>query len=302
MSQTQAGQLPPMLIGGREFRWGERTYVMGILNVSPESFSGDGIADVAAAVRHGERLSAEGADFVDVGGQSTRPPSTARREAALFGRDPSPAGTLPVEEEIARVVPVIEQLAGRVDVPISIDSFRGPVVRAALEAGATVVNDVWGLKRDVDVARAAAEAGAALILMHNQPTTVYIDLISDIVASLRESVARAVDVGVSEDRIIVDPGFGFGKTTAHNLEIIRSLDELGAMGRPVLLGTSRKGTIGYILNLPPVDRVEGTAATVVLGIAKGADIVRVHDVREMVRVARVTDAVVRRTPQHLLDS
>lgn len=275
-----------MAIGKRPFRWGARTYVMGIVNVSPESFSGDGIADADQAVAQALRLVEEGADILDVGGQSTRPAPHAAELSA--------------EEEIRRVVPVIERLATAIDVPISVDTYKAPVARAAVRAGASLLNDVWGLRRDPEIARVAAQSGLPLVLMHNQESSVYRDVMAEIIEGLRWSLGTAMAAGVPEDRIIVDPGFGFTKPPSVNLEILRRLEELRALGRPVLLGTSRKGTIGKVLGLPPGQRLEGTAATVVLGIAHGADIVRVHDVRAMVRVARMTDAVVRGTPAHVL--
>ncbi len=290
----------PLTIRGKEFRWGSRTYVMGIVNVSPESFSGDGLTDAGAAVRQGLRFVEEGADILDVGGQSTRPRTTAQREAQRFGGPDDAPDELSEQEEMDRVLPVIQGLAAQVDVPVSIDSYKSGVVRAALQAGASIVNDVWGLKKDPQVAVAAAEAGAPLILMHDQPTTRYGDLVPDVIASLRASLDRAQQAGVAWEHLIVDPGFGFGKTPAHNLELLRRLHEFRALGRPILLGTSRKSTIGLVLGLPPDQRVEGTAATVALGIQGGADIIRVHDVQAMVRVARMTDAVVRGTPPHLL--
>ena len=296
---------------------------MGIVNVSPESFSGDGLADVDAAVAQALRFVEEGADILDVGGQSTRPRYSAAVEggrAPAFAGDsgetrgdsgetrsphpnPLPEGEgtlvsgydeLSVEEEIGRIVPVIRAIKGETDTPISVDTYKAGVAEAAIEAGASMVNDVWGLKRDASLAGVAASHGTTLILMHNQEGTRYTRLIPDIVASLRQSVAVAVAAGVARERIIVDPGFGFGKTVAHNLEVLRRLGEIKeALGLPLLLGTSRKSTIGRVLDLPVDDRVEGTAATVALGIAQGADIVRVHDVREMARVVKMADAVVR---------
>ncbi len=264
---------------------------MGIVNVSPESFSGDGVTDVEAAVAQALRFVEDGADILDVGGQSTRPRYSASVEA---GGAASGYEELSVEEELARVLPVIKGIARVCDVPISIDTYKVPVAEAAIDAGARIINDVWGLKKDAALAEVAAKHRAPLILMHNQPEPDYTRLIPDIVASLRKSVAVATGAGVSRDRIIVDPGFGFGKTVAHNLEALRRLGEIKSTLRlPLLLGTSRKSTIGQVLGLPADERVEGTAATIALGIANGADIVRVHDVKEMARVARMTDAVVR---------
>lgn len=262
----------------RALRWGQRTYVMGIMNVTPDSFSGDGMAgDPRRALDQALRFQEDGADLLDVGGESTRP------------------GHMPVsaDEELRRVMPVLELLAAEVRLPISIDTYKSQVARRALEAGASIINDVWGLKRDPDIARVAAETGAGLILMHNQQGTEYADLLPDIMRSLRWSMDTALEAGVVAEEIVLDPGIGFGKTAEQNLEVLRRLGELRTLGRPLLLGTSRKSTIGLVLGLPADQRVEGTAATVALGIAQGADIVRVHDVREMARVARMADAIVR---------
>lgn len=300
---TAQRSLTPLVLGPLTLQWGRRTYVMGVVNLSPESFSGDGLTDVDAAVAQGLRFIEEGADLLDVGGQSTRPVYSARVEVGLAGGIAGGQGytALPVEEEIARIVPVIERLAAATKTPISVDTYKASVAHAALRAGATMINDIWGLKRDPDLARVAAEAGVPIVLMHNQDGTDYTDLIPDIIASLRVSVGVAIDAGVPKERIIIDPGFGFGKTVAHSLEVLRRLDEIAVpLSLPMLLGTSRKSTIGRVLDLPVEERLEGTAATVALGIAKGADIVRVHDVRAMVRVARMTDAIVRETPPHLL--
>ena len=256
---------------------------MGVINVTPDSFSGDGVGrDVRAAVELALKFQEWGADLVDVGGESTRPASLYR-------------GSLPTsaDEELSRVAPVIEALSSRLDIPVSVDTYKASVAVEAVRAGAAMINDVWALGRDPDMPRAAADTGVPVVLMHNQRHTRYNDLVPDVIASLRRSVDTAVDAGVSVEKIVVDPGMGFGKTAEHNLEIMRRLDEFSALGRPVLIGMSRKSTIGYVLDLPLDDRVEGTAATVAVSIANGADIVRVHDVREMVRVARMTDAIVR---------
>ncbi len=280
--------------GDHLLRWGTKTYVMGVLNVTPDSFSGDGMTDVGAAVARAEQFVADGAEIIDVGGESTRP-------GAPFVSE---------EEERARVAPVIAALAPRLPVPISIDTSRASVAQAAIAAGATMVNDVWGLRRDPAIAGVAARAGVALVLMHNraaQPTVdalgghydavTYTDVMAEIVAWLGESVALAEAAGVARSQIVVDPGIGFGKTAAQNLEIMRRLPELRALGLPILVGTSRKSFIGITLGLPVEERLEGTAATVALAIAAGADIVRVHDVRFMARVARMADAIVRGIPQ-----
>lgn len=296
LKNYHGGNLKPMQIGNKTFVWGERTYIMGIINVTPDSFSGDGLAgDVEKAVAQALRFVEEGADILDIGGESTRPGSQPISE----------------EEELSRVMPVLERLVKEVDVPISIDTYKARVAREALEAGASLVNDVWGLRMDPDMANVVAEYKVPVVIMHNrsQPKNAvqeerlggryvgieYRDLMADIIQELEYSINLALSAGVDYDKIIVDPGIGFGKTVEQNLEILRRLGELKVLGRPILLGTSRKSVIGYVLNLPPNERMEGTAATVALGIAAGADIVRVHDVKEMVRVARMTDAIVRGT-------
>ena len=277
--------------GSLALEWGRRTYVMGIINVTPDSFSGDGLGpNVDAAVAQALRFVEEGADILDVGGESTRPGSE----------------TVSDEEEIARVVPVIERLAKAVTMPISVDSCKVEVARRALDAGASIVNDIWGLRHDPDLANLAADRGVPIILMHNRRALAsrtelgghfrqveYHDLMGDIVDGLRESVEIALERGVSWENVIVDPGIGFGKTPAHNLVVMRRLRELKSLGRPILMGTSRKSVIGLTLGVPMGDRVEGTGATVAVSICNGADIVRVHDVKEMVRVSRMTDAIVR---------
>ena len=271
---------PPNLkvAGGEPLIWGRRTYVMGIINVSPDSFAGDGLdSDIPAAVEQALRFQSEGADLIDVGAQSTRP-----------GHTP-----ISVEEEQARLLPALEALAAKVALPISVDTYRAPVARPAVEAGASLINDIWGLQADPDIAQVAAHHGVPLILMHNQDGTRYRDLLPDIFASLRRSILLATGAGVEPGNIILDPGIGFGKTPDHNLEILRRLGEFQTLDHPLLVGTSRKSTIGRVLDLPVDQRVEGTAATVALSIAGGADIVRVHDVKEMVRVCRMTDAIVR---------
>ena len=270
-------------IGGAPFEWGLRTYIMGVINVTPDSFSGDGIGkDVDAALQQALRFQEGGADIVDVGGESTRP-------ASMY----SGTELTSLEEERSRVIPVIEALAPRLRIPISVDTHKAPVAEEALAAGASMINDVWGFTRDPDIARLAADAGVPVVLMHNQDHTNYDDLVPDVIGGLRRLRDAAVRAGVAFENIILDPGMGFGKTAEHNLEILRRLDEFLVLERPLLIGMSRKSTIGYVLELPVEERVEGTAATVALSIAKGADIVRVHDVKEMARVARMSDAIVR---------
>ena len=258
--------------------WGRRTYVMGVINVTPDSFSGDGLgSDIPAVVEQALRYEEEGADIIDVGAESTRPGSSS----------------ISVEEELARLIPALEAVCGRVRVPVSVDTYKSQVARRALESGATTVNDVWGLKADPEIADVAAEYGASLVIMHNQKTRKYTDLLPDIKASLSDSIAIARRAGVRDEQIIVDPGIGFGKTPDHNLEVLRRLGELRSLGHPVLVGASRKSVIGLVLDLEVDQRVEGTAAAVALSIAGGADVVRVHDVKEMVHVCRMSDAIVR---------
>ena len=268
----------PITIGGRDFRWGEKTYVMGVVNVTPDSFSGDGIAyDVDAALRQAVQMRDDGADIIDVGGESTRP-----------GHDP-----LETDEELGRVIPVIEALVKELDLPISIDTYKAAVAKAAVEAGAAMINDVHGFRREPEVARVAAAAGVPAVAMHNQRGREFIDTIGNIMAGFLETLRIAREAGLPESRIILDPGFNFGWTEEQALEMLRRLGELRILGRPLLVGTSRKSTIGIVLGLPLEERLEGTAATVAISVANGADIVRVHDVREMVRVVRMSDAVVR---------
>lgn len=272
-----------MTCRGASFHWGMQTFVMGVVNVSPDSFSGDGIGgDVQAAVDRARRLEEEGADIIDVGGESTR---------AFAGR---PHYTpISVEEELQRVIPVLERLVPRVSIPVSVDTYKSGVARRALEAGASMLNDIWGLKQDPILAEVAASFNVPIILMHNQTGTHYQDLMSEMKASMNRSVRQALDAGVQQGMIILDPGIGFGKTPQHNLEVLRRLREIRVLGYPLLIGPSLKSFIGLVLALPVDQRVEGTAAAVALSIAHGVDIVRVHDVKAMVRVARMSDAIVR---------
>jgi dihydropteroate synthase len=293
-------------IGNHTFQWGSKTYVMGILNVTPDSFSGDGIIArgdaVELAVEQANDFVSYGAAILDVGGESTRPGS-------------QPVG---VDEEIERVIPVIEAL--KREIPhglISIDTYKARVAEEAFKIGAHILNDVWGLRADPELAFVAAAHNIPVILMHNRstPTSVevrerlgnaylgstYENLIEDVKRELLSSVDLALKAGITESDIILDPGIGFGKTREHNLELINRLDEIRALGFPVLLGPSRKSFIGFTLDLPPDQRVEGTAATVAVGITRGADMIRVHDVKEMARVATMTDAIVR-TASHRTQS
>jgi dihydropteroate synthase len=253
---------------------------MGVINVSPDSFSGDGLGrDVDAAVAQGRRFQEEGADILDVGGESTRPGFQS----------------ISVAEEIERVVPVIRRLVRETSLPISIDTSKVEVAeRAIKEAGAHMINDIWGFRQDGErMALLAAETGLPAVVMHNQRGRPFHDVIGDLLAGFRESLHIARQAGVPEEQLIIDPGFGFGWTEEQSLETVRRLSELRVLGRPILIGTSRKSTIGKVLGLPVEERLEGTAATVAIAIANGADIVRVHDVKAMVRVARMADAIVR---------
>jgi len=277
MNESANSPLGITRCGNMEFRWGQRTYVMGIVNVDPDSFSGDGLRDAESAIAQGKRFAAEGADIIDVGGESTRP-----------GFEPVSA-----DEEMRRVMPVIERLAGELSVPVSIDTYKSEVARRAVAAGARMINDVWELKRDPKLARVAAEAGVPLVISQNQRGSKFHDFFPELIASLKKSMQIALDAGVAWDNIIIDPGVGFGKTVEQNVEIVSRLAELKALGRPILLGTSRKSFIGHVLDLPVDQRLEGTAAAVAIGIANGADMVRVHDVAQMVRVVKMSDAIVR---------
>ena len=280
LNQTHLGSTR---IGNRVFTWGDKTFVMGILNVTPDSFSGDGVGtDLDIAIKRAVQIQQEGADLIDIGGESSRPISAFPE-----------AREIPAQEEIERIVPVIQAVASRVDIPISVDTWKAEVAQAAIQTGASLVNDIWGFKRDPEIARVVARAGVPAVLMHNQDGTAYDDLVPDVMAELRKCLEIATNAGIPTEDIILDPGIGFGKTPEHNLEIQRRLSEFTALGRPILMGTSRKSTIGLVLDLPVEDRIEGTAATVALSVAGGADIVRVHDVKEMVRVVRMSDAIMR---------
>ncbi|MCH2500001.1 MAG: dihydropteroate synthase [SAR202 cluster bacterium] len=278
MTQVQTPLNRLAVASGETLAWGVRTYVIGIINLTPDSFSGDGLGgDVDGAVDLALRFQDEGADILDIGAESTRP---GHKQVSL-------------DEELARLMPALEAVAKRVDLPISVDTYKAAVARRAVDAGAVIINDIWGLKAEPELAEVAAETCAGLVLMHSQKGTKYRDLVPDLVSSLKDSVRIALEAGVPRDNIIVDPGIGFGKTPDQNLAVLARLDELKELDCPMLVGTSRKSTLGLLLDLPAEERVEATAATVSLAIAGGADLVRVHDVKEMVRVCRVTDAVVR---------
>ncbi len=269
--------------GNTEFRWGEKTYVMGIVNLSPDSFSGDGIGpDAGRAAEQANRMVAEGADVIDVGGESTRPGTKAM-------------SIDDINMEIDLVVPVIKRLAQEIKVPVSIDTYKSRVASRALEAGATIINDIWGLKKDPSLAKLAVEAKAPLILMANQrEDPARVGIVARVIAYLEEGIEVAEKAGVPPQNIIVDPGCGFGKTLEQNLELVNRLAELKVLGKPVLLGTSRKSMIGLVLDLPADQRLEGNLALTAIGIANGADMVRVHDVRPSVLVSKMSDAIIRR--------
>ena len=293
-AQTVESPVPTALgetrIGPTTFAWGTRTFVMGIVNVTPDSFSGDGLLSGASRLPAGSgsiaadavvlarSMAAEGADLLDVGGESTRPGHTA----------------VDAEEELRRVVPVVAAIrAALPSMPISIDTTKPAVAAAAIDAGADLVNDIWGVGEDDALVRVAAERRVPIVLMHNRAEPRYRDLMAEIADDLERAIERALRVGVAWADILVDPGFGFGKTAEHNLALLRELGRLRRLGRPILLGASRKSTLGKVLDLPADERLEATIATTVLGIAGGAAIVRVHDVRPNVRAARMTDAVLR---------
>jgi dihydropteroate synthase len=300
--ETGEPEMKKLKIGAQEFEWGARTYVMGILNITPDSFSGDGLYPSLPAqgetegrtLVQAQRFASAGAVILDVGGESTRPGAQA----------------VSAEQELERILPVIRLLAAEFpEIVLSIDTYKAVVAEEALKAGAHLVNDVWGLRADPALAEVIARRNVPVVLMHNRskPSNAqvqeqlggryigmeYDDLIADVKAELMESVQLARAAGIPDEHMILDPGIGFGKTVEQNLELLNHLDEIRALGFPVLLGPSRKSFIGYTLNLPPDQRVEGTAAAVAVGIARGADIVRVHDVEMMARVARMSDAIVR---------
>ena len=265
-----------MIIGGKQFDTQHHTYVMGILNVTPDSFSDGGRWNGKdAALRHAEEMLADGMDIIDIGGESTRPGYTQISD----------------QEEIDRIVPIIEAVKARLDVPISVDTYKSKVAKAAIAAGADLVNDIWGLKYDPNMAECVAQSGVACCLMHNRKEAVYNDYLADVLEDLRESVRLAKQAGVADDRIILDPGIGFAKTLEQNLQLTNHVELLHELGYPVLLGTSRKSMIGLTLDLPKDEREEGTLATTVLGVMKGCAFVRVHDVKKNRRAIDMTEAI-----------
>ena len=268
-----------MRIGKKDFDLKKHCYIMGILNVTPDSFSDGGkFNSLDAALKHTEEMIRDGAAIIDVGGESTRPGHIRISE----------------EEEIARVTPVIEAIKRNFDIPVSVDTYKGAVTLAALQAGADLVNDIWGFKYDSKVAEYTAKYEAACCLMHNRNEAVYNDFQKDFLADLQECLAIAKKANIADDKIILDPGVGFGKTYEMNLEIIGHLEIMHELNYPVLLGTSRKSVIGLTLDLPADERVEGTLATTVIGVMKGCSFVRVHDVKENARIIKMTEAILAR--------
>ena len=267
-----------MRIGNKEYKLGERTYIMGILNVTPDSFSDGGkFNEIEAAVRQAKKLVEDGADIIDVGGESTRPGAEYVTE----------------EEEIKRVVPIIKAIKKELDVTISIDTYKSKTAEEAIKAGADIINDIWGAKYDKNIAKVAAKYNVPIILMHNREDKSYENLMEDIINDLQESIDIALEAGVKKENIILDPGIGFAKTYEENLMVMNKCEVIRDIGYPVLLGTSRKSMIGLTLNLPVNERVEGTLATTVMGIMKGIEFIRVHDVLENKRVAVMTDTIVK---------
>ena len=265
-----------MIIGGKKFDVEHETYVMGILNVTPDSFSDGGRYDgLDRAIEHAKQMIQEGVDIIDVGGESTRPGHVQITE----------------EEEIARVVPVIKKLKEEFDIPVSIDTYKSAVAAAAIEAGADLVNDIWGLKYDPEMAGLIARTGVACCLMHNRKEADYQDFMQDVAADLADTIHLAEAAGIADEKIILDPGVGFGKTYENNLEIINCLEELNMFGYPLLLGCSRKSVIGLTLDLPVTERVEGTLVTTMFGVQKGCMFIRVHDVKENVRTIKMCEAI-----------
>jgi dihydropteroate synthase len=262
--------------GKYHIHYGERTQIMGILNVTPDSVSdGGSYVDIDRAISHAKEMIENGADIIDIGGESTRPGYQRISD----------------QEEIERVVPVIERLSKEIEVPISIDTYKAEVAKHAVEAGATIINDIWGAKAQPEIAKVAADYNVPIILMHNRKDHDYDQIIPDMIVDLMESVKIAKDAGVKDEKIILDPGLGFAKTMEDNLMVMRHLDSFVQLGYPVLLATSRKSFIGHVLDLPPNERMEGTGASICLGIEKGCQLIRIHDVLEMSRMAKMMDAM-----------
>ncbi|WP_026693198.1 dihydropteroate synthase [Peribacillus kribbensis] len=263
--------------------YSQKTIIMGILNVTPDSFSDGGrFYAIDQALYHARDMIRDGADIIDIGGESTRPGYERITD----------------EEELERVIPVVEALSSEFDVPLSIDTYKAKVARGAIKAGAHIINDIWGGKADPDMAAAAAESGAPIILMHNRHNRDYAHFIRDAINDLYESIHIMKKAGVTDDKIILDPGIGFAKDFHLNLKMMSELDKIVMLGYPVLLGTSRKGFIGQVLDLPAQERMEGTGATVCYGIQKGCQLIRIHDVKEMARMARMMDALMQKGEQN----
>lgn len=262
------------------FDYGKRTYIMGILNVTPDSFSDGGdFESVEAAVEHAKEMINEGADIIDLGGESTRPGHNY----------------VDIKEEIRRIVPVVKRLKEEIDIPISVDTYKSEVAEEALKLGVEMINDIWGLRKDNNMAKVIGKYNAKVCIMHNQEGTEYSkDIMESIKDFLRESISIAIEAGIKKENIVLDPGIGFGKTFEQNLEVLDRLSELQELGYPILLGTSRKSVIGNVLNVEPKKRIEGTIATTVLGIRSGVDIVRVHDVAQNLNAAKMADAICRK--------
>lgn len=262
------------------FDYSKRTYIMGILNVTPDSFSDGGdFNNIDNAINHAKEMVKEGVDIIDLGGESTRPGHKY----------------VEADEEIKRVIPVIKELKKEVNVPISVDTYKAKVADEALKLGVEMINDIWGLKKDKDMASTISKYDAHVCIMHNQDGTNYDgDIIEEMKKSLLESIEIGLNAGIKKEKIVLDPGIGFGKTVEQNLEVLKRLDELNSLGYPILLGTSRKSVIGHVLNVEPKERLEGTIATTVLGIRDGVSIVRVHDVKENLMAAKMADAIYRR--------
>ena len=262
---------------------GSKTLVMGVINATPDSFSGDGIGiDVDAALTQANHFVQNGVDLIDVGGESTRPSSIYKGVKSIS-----------VQDEIDRVIPIIDAITSKLDVTVSVDTYKSKVAVEAIHKGASIVNDVWAFEKDPEMANVVKDTDVEVILMHNTDSPTYGDVVKDCIRHLKRIVDKAVEFGIKRDRIVIDPGIGFAKTPTQNLEILRRLSEFKVLGYPILVGTSRKSTIGAVLDLPVDQRLEGTAATIAISIANGADIVRVHDVAEMSRVVKMTDAIVR---------
>jgi len=267
-----------MKIGDKNFEIGKRTYIMGILNITPDSFSDGGkYNNIQAAINHAKIMISNGADIIDIGGESTRPGHSF----------------VSIDEEIKRVIPIIEALRKELSVPISVDTYKGRVAELALKAGADMINDIWGFKKDTDIARVAANYNVPCCLMHNRNNRNYNNLIEDILKDLEESIAIALNAGVKKENIIIDPGIGFAKKYEDNLKTINNLEKLNNLGYPILLGTSRKSMLGFAQGLDASERLEGTLATTTIGIMKGCSFIRVHDIKENKRVCVLTDAIFR---------